>query len=77
MAGRFTKDEMMLMDPLFLRMHLRERVHHTVEHQLYSAIYAGRKLSPSFGSIAREILDVWEARQLPLDLWGLWRRYHL
>lgn len=64
MAGKFTKEEMMKMDPMFLRMHLRERVHHTVEHQLYSAIFGDRKLSPTFGSIAREILDVWEARGL-------------
>jgi nitroreductase len=68
MAGRFTREQMMEMDPLFLRMHLRERVHHTVEHQLYQAIYAGRKLSAGFGAIAREILSVWEARQLPADL---------
>ncbi len=68
MAGHFTREQMMEMDPLFLRMHLRERVHHTVEHQLYSAIYAGRKLTPPFGDIAREILDVWEERGLPRDL---------
>jgi nitroreductase len=67
MAGKFTRDEMMQMDPMFLRMHLRERVHHTVEHQLYSAIYQGRKLSGTFGAIAREILEVWEARGLPSD----------
>jgi nitroreductase len=59
---------MMEMDPLFLRMHLRERVHHTVEHQLYSAIFAGRRLGPKFGDIAAEILGVWEARGLPGDL---------
>jgi len=67
MAGKFSKEEMMVMDPMFLRMHLRERVHHTVEHQLYSAIYGGRKLGPRFGDIAREILDVWETRGLPTD----------
>lgn len=67
MAGKFSNEEMMQMDPLFLRMHLRERVHHTVEHQLYSAIYGDRKLGPNFGSIAREILDVWEERGLPKD----------
>lgn len=68
MAGNFTREEMMTMDPLFLRMHLRERVHHTVEHQLYSAIYAGRKVGPTFGNPAREILKVWEDRGLPADL---------
>jgi len=67
-AGHFTREQMMEMDPLFLRMHLRERVHHTVEHQLYSAIYAGRRLGAAFGGIARQILDVWEARGLPGDL---------
>ncbi|MDP2872360.1 MAG: nitroreductase family protein [Bacillota bacterium] len=68
MAGHFSREQMMEMDPLFLRMHLRERVHHTVEHQLYSAIFAGRQLGPRFGAIAREILDVWEDRGLPRDL---------
>ncbi len=67
MAGKFTREQMMQMDPMFLRMHLRERVHHTVEHQLYSAIYGGRKLGRAFGSIAREILDVWEERGLPKE----------
>jgi len=67
MAGKFTRDEMMQMDPMFLRMHLRERVHHTVEHQLYSAIYGDRSVTAKFGDIAREILDVWEARGLPTD----------
>ena len=64
MPGKFTREEMMQMDPMFLRMHLRERVHHTVEHQLYSAIYGDRKLGPRFGDIAREILGVWEERGL-------------
>ncbi|MGE5483578.1 MAG: nitroreductase family protein [Ignavibacteriales bacterium] len=68
MAGKFTRGQMLEMDPMFLRTHLRERVHHTVEHQLYSAIFAGRKLGPDFGNIAREIMEVWEARQLPTDL---------
>ncbi len=67
MAGKFTKQEMMQMDPMFLRMHLRERVHHTVEHQLYSAIYGDRQVGPRFGDIAREILEIWEARGLPTD----------
>lgn len=68
MPGRFTREQMMEMDPLFLRMHLRERVHHTIEHQLYAAVYSGRKMGATFGNIAREILDVWEARNLPEDL---------
>lgn len=68
MAGRFTKDEMMQMDPMFLRMHLRERVHHTIEHQLYSIIHQGRRPGPAFGHTVREIFDVWQARRLPEDL---------
>ncbi len=68
MAANFSREQMLKMDPVFLRMHLRERVHHTVEHQLYSAIYGDRKVGPQFGSIAREILDVWEERDLPRDL---------
>ncbi len=68
MAARYTREEMMEMDPLLLRMHLRERVHHTVEHQLYSIIYGDRKVHPKLGDTAREILRVWEDRGLPRDL---------
>ncbi|MFO8059443.1 MAG: nitroreductase family protein [Bacillota bacterium] len=68
MAASFTREQMMELDPEFLRMHLRERVHHTVEHQLYLAIYSGRELGRQFGRTAREILDVWEERELPRDL---------
>ncbi len=68
MAADFTREQMLELDPGFLRMHLRERVHHTVEHQLYSAIYGERVLGPSFGRTAAEILDVWDERGLPGDL---------
>ena len=67
MAGRFTKEQMMTMDPIFLRAHLRERVHHTIEHQLIQAMYGARRPGPTFGDIVREILEVWEARGLPSD----------
>ncbi|MFP4200380.1 MAG: nitroreductase family protein [Clostridia bacterium] len=68
MAARFDRQQMMELDPAFLRMHLRERLHHTVEHQLYSAIYGERELGPAFGRLASEILAVWEERGLPTDL---------
>lgn len=55
-------------DPVVLRTHLRERIHHTLEHPVYSAIFGERKLSDTFGSIVREILDVFGERGLPGDL---------
>jgi len=68
MAARYTVEEMMVMDPMLLRMHLRERVHHTLEHQLYLVIYGERSAGPRLGNTARRILDVWEKRGLPRDL---------
>jgi len=62
MAARYTVEEMMVMDPMLLRMHLRERVHHTLEHQLYLVIYGERSAGPRLGNTARRILDVWEKR---------------
>jgi len=68
MAAHYTTEEMMELDPILLRMHLRERVHHTLEHQLYLTIYGERSAGTHLGATARKILDVWEARGLPTEL---------
>jgi len=65
--GQLTKEELMKLPPDLLRTVVRERVHHTVELQLYHAIYEGRKLKPEFGNIAKRYLKIWEERNLPKD----------
>ncbi|MHC4917644.1 MAG: nitroreductase family protein [Planctomycetota bacterium] len=65
---RYTREQLMAVDVSVLRTHLRERVHHTLEHQVYSAVFGERKLSDTFGSIVREVLDVCAERGLPDDL---------
>ncbi len=68
MAHKYTREEMLELDPMLLRMHLRERIHHTVEHQLYLIIYGDRKPHKKLGDGVREIIDVWEERGLPQGL---------
>jgi len=62
-----SREELLTMPADLLRTIVRERVHHTVELQLYHAIYEGRSLKPEFGNIARRYLSIWEERGLPKD----------
>src|SRR5688500_12172864 len=55
------------MDPDLLRAIIREKVHHTVEHPLYRALFGGAKLRPDVGQQARKMLDVWKKRHLSTD----------
>ena len=63
----YTREDLMKMDPTCLRALFRERIHHTIEVEIYP-ILLGRKEMPSgFGLQAELILDVWRARGLPDD----------
>jgi nitroreductase len=66
-TASLTRKQLMEMAEDLLRTVVRERVHHTMELQLYHAIYEGRKLKPEFGNTARKYLSVWEERGLPAD----------
>lgn len=64
-TASFTEKDLMEMPEDLLHTVVRERVHHTMELQLYHAIYEGRKLKPEFGNISRRYLGIWEKRGLP------------
>ena len=66
-TASFGDKELMEMPADLLRTVVRERVHHTMELQLYHAIYEGRALKPEFGNIAKRYLSVWDKRGLPAD----------
>lgn len=50
------------------RARFRERCHHTLEIQLYRAIYRGEKLSSSQCDTAKVYLEAWKARGLSEEL---------
>ena len=79
-AGRikYAKDDLMKMDPVPLRALLRERVHHTIEVEIYPILLGKKKLPPGFGLQPQLIYEVWLERGLPEDGDDLdWAREYL
>lgn len=60
--GRYTKDDLMTMEPECLRALFRERIHHTVEVDLYPVLLGERKAKSTIGREPQLILDVWKER---------------
>ncbi len=58
----YTREDLMKMDPVCLRALFRERIHHTIEVNIYPILLGRKELPPNFGSQAELILDVWKAR---------------
>jgi len=58
----YTKDDLMKMDPVCLRALFRERIHHTIEVEIYPILLGRRKMPQNFGLQAELILDVWRTR---------------
>jgi nitroreductase len=63
----YSQESLMNMEPMLLRALLRERVHHTIECRLYSALYGHKALRPLPEDVARRMLKVWRDRNLPED----------
>lgn len=63
----YTREDLMEMDPSLLRALLRERAHHSIECELYPIVLGRKSMPKSFGLQVELILDVWEARGLPMD----------
>ena len=63
--GHYTRDDLMTMDPVCLRALFRERVHHTIEVDLYPIILGKKKMRPNLGREPELILDVWRKRGFP------------
>jgi nitroreductase len=62
--GEYTRDDLMRMDPVCLRALFRERIHHTIEVEIYPILLGRKKMPPRFGLQPELILDVWRERGL-------------
>ena len=60
--GKYTREDLMKMDPVCLRALFRERIHHTIEVEIYPILLRRKKLPSNFGLEPRLILDVWKER---------------
>lgn len=65
--GKYTRDDLMAMDPVCLRALFRERVHHTIEVEIYPILLSQKKVKPNIGREPELILDVWRKRGFPED----------
>ncbi|MGD9347132.1 MAG: nitroreductase family protein [Candidatus Aminicenantes bacterium] len=63
--GRYTREALMAMDPACLRALFRERIHHTIEVDLYPIILGKKPMRPNIGREPELILDVWRKRGFP------------
>jgi len=63
----YTREDLMKMEPVCLRALFRERVHHTIEVEIYPILLGKKKMPSNFGFQAELILDVWKARGFPDD----------
>lgn len=63
--GRYTREDLMKMDPVCLRALFRERVHHTIEVEAPFILLEEQRIPPNFGLQPQMILDVWKERGFP------------
>jgi hypothetical protein len=47
--GEYTREDLIKMDPVCLRALFRERIHHTIEVEIYPILLRRKKLPPNFG----------------------------
>ena len=67
-SDRFSKENLMGLEPELLRAIIRERTHHTVEGVVYRALRGRISLRPDQGELVKRLLEVWKERGLPQDL---------
>jgi hypothetical protein len=66
--GKYTKEDLMEMDPVALGALLRERTHHMIEVPLYPTLLKeSGKPKSNFGIQAQNVFDVWRERGFPED----------
>jgi len=63
-----TDKEYLALDETEFRARFRERLHHTLEIQTYSAIFAGKKLSGTQTDIVKHLVELWRQRGLSEEL---------
>lgn len=59
-----TDEEYLTLDETEFRARFRERLHHTLEIQTYSAIFTGKKLSETQTDIVKRLVKLWRQRGL-------------
>jgi nitroreductase len=66
-AGRikYVRADLMKMEPVPLRALLRERIHHTIEVEIYPILLGKKKMPTVFGLQPQLIYEVWQERGLP------------
>ncbi len=71
----YTRDDLMAMEPVCLRALFRERVHHTIEVEIYPILLGRKEMPPPFGLQAELLWDVCQARGFNMAeedfQWGL------
>ncbi|MEW5913567.1 MAG: nitroreductase family protein [Thermodesulfobacteriota bacterium] len=65
--GEYNRQDLEAMDPVCLRALLRERVHHTIEVELYPALTGEKQAHAKMGSQVALIWEVWQSRGLPTE----------
>jgi len=65
---KLTDEEFISMDEVEFRARFRERVHHTLEIQVYAAAYRGKALSTVQADYAKRLVGIWEKRGLSKQL---------
>ncbi len=65
--GKYSREDLLGMDPVCLRALFRERVHHTIEVDIYPILLGQKKARPHIGREPEMILDVWRKRGFPED----------
>ena len=63
----YSEQELMEMDPAVLRGILHERIHHTIEVNIYRILAGKRGIRKSFGETGEYLMDIWRRRGLPTD----------
>ena len=65
--GEYTRQDLMAMDPTCLRALFRERVHHTIEVEIYPILVGDKESTPIFGTQAQICWEVLSERGFPMD----------
>ena len=60
--GEYKREDLMKMEPVCLRALFRERIHHTIEVEIYPVLLEKKKVPADFGLQPQLILDVWRER---------------
>lgn len=63
-----TDADFLAMEEVEFRARFRERVHHTLEIQVYAAAYRGKTLSATQADYAKRLVSLWETRGLSTEL---------